>query len=176
MVTLVVEDGSNVADANTYCDLVAVRAYASARGVTLSDDDSVLTAIVVKSMDYIESFRKEFQGNKTNSPGVDGTLIVPQPLQWPRTNVRIDDFDFPVDSIPVELKNSQCQVCIELTAGVDAMPTQVGPFVLREKVGPIETFYSEKIGTGIPEMPKVDALLAPLLKDDAGFALSTIRI
>lgn len=176
MTTLIVEDGSNVAGANTYCDLVGIRAYAAARGVTLSDDDSKLSPLVFSAMDYIESKRKEFQGSKTNYIGVDGTLLVPQPLQWPRRGVEIDNECFSEFSIPIELVNAQCQLCIELNNGVDVMPTQVGPFVLSEKIDVIETKYSETIGTGRPTIPKVDALLSVLLKDDSGFVLSTIRL
>lgn len=175
--TLILEDGSNVAGANTYCTLVEIRAYASMRGVTLSSDDSVLTPLSFQAMDYIESKRKDFQGWKSNYIGDDGTLPIPQPLQWPRRNVFIDNSEVAFNAIPVELKNAQCQLCIELANGVDLMPTSTGQFVKMEKVGTIETQYSETIGTtGIPTLPKVDVLMEPLLNDGGDFTITTVRI
>lgn len=174
--TLIVEDGSNVAGANSYSDLVGIRAYASARGVTLSDDDSVLEPLAFQAMDYIEAKRKDFQGKKTNYVGADGSLPIPQPLQWPRCGVFIDDEPFSQYAIPVELVNAQCQLCIEFTNGIDAMPTIAGPFVTSEQVDVLKTTYSETIGTGAPTMQKVDALLSVLLRDDSGFVLTTVRL
>jgi hypothetical protein len=175
-VALIIEDGSNVAGANSYCDLATIRAYALARGVTLSAVDDSLNAHALKAMDYIEALRKQFQGCKSNYPGDDGSLPVPQPLQWPRRGVLIDNYPVEFNVIPQELKNAQCQLCIELFNDVDLMPTQTGQFVLREKVGSLETQYSETIGTSGPTLSKVDSLLSILFKDDSGFALTTVRI
>ena len=48
---LVIEDGSRVAGANSYVTLAEARAFASARGVTLSAVDATLEPFVIKAFD-----------------------------------------------------------------------------------------------------------------------------
>lgn len=154
---LTVEDGTGVAGANSYASLATLRAYASARGVTLPADDAALEAFALLGMDYLEGLRGRYQGAKTDPT---------QPLQWPRYPVVIDGADFPSDAIPVELVNALCRLCIEQHAGVDLSPTRTGAFIIEDTTGPITTKYSEKLGGGAgspPDMPAVDALLSPLL-------------
>ncbi len=168
--TLIVEDGSIVANANSYADLDYIKAYALARGATLSIDDAVIEQQVAIAMDYIEGKRNEYQGIK-----VDST----QSLQFPRDYLIIDGFDFDSTSIPKELKNALSQLIIEQTNGIDILPTSDEPAIKKETVGPISTEYAVNIGSIIkPSIPAVDLLLAPLLKNvsTSGFALTTIRV
>lgn len=168
---LTVEDGTGVAGANSYASLATLRAYASARGVTLPASDPALEAFALLGMDYLEGLRGRFQGAKTDPT---------QPLQWPRYPVVIDGADFPSDAIPVELVNALCRLCMEQHAGADLSPTKTGAFVTEETVGPITTKYSEKLGGGAgspPDMPAVDVLLAPLLTvGKVGFGFTTVRV
>lgn len=166
---LVIEDGTLVASANSYVTVAQARAYASARGVTLSTIDATVEQNLIAAMDYLEAQRAKFQGSKVSAT---------QSLQWPRNDVLIDCNEVASTVIPNELKNVQIQLAIEVSKGVDLMPTRQGAFVKLEKVGPIETQYSERIGTGLtPDMTAVDALLAPLFKACVqGFALSSVRV
>jgi hypothetical protein len=165
--TLVIENGTNVANANSYTTLAEIRAYALARGVTLPAVDATLEIAAIKAMDYLESIRAQYQGLKTYST---------QALQWPRTGVWIDNVEFPSTSIPKLLKDAQCQLCIELNNGIDIMPTSTGYGIKREKVDLIETEYDVNIGTSISYMRAVVALLDPLLKVFKGFSLSALRV
>ncbi|MGH8711234.1 MAG: DnaT-like ssDNA-binding protein [Burkholderiales bacterium] len=170
--TLIVEDGSIVANANSYVSLVDARAYALARQFVLPVGDVILEAYLIQAMDYLESKRFEYQGSK-----VDPAL---QTLQWPRQKVKIDcqiDF-FPIDKIPLELKQAQSRLAVELTAGTVLFPTKPASFVVREKIGPIETEYSEKIGIFSQQVIlSVDALLLPLFSAcGSKFALYSIRV
>lgn len=167
---LIVEDGSIVADANSYVDLVFARAYADARGLSLPTDDTELEQQLIASMDYLEAQRARYQGDKTDP--------LNQELQWPRTGVYIDCVAFPSDEIPKELKNAQCQLAVEVNSGVALFPTQEGAFITREKVGPLETEYSEKIGTTAqPSISSVDVLLEPLFFPcGQKYTLTSLRI
>jgi len=167
---VIVEDGSIVANANSYIDEAYARAYASARGVTLPVDDAELDILLIKAMDYLEGKRAEYQGDKTDP--------LNQELQWPRTDVKIDCVEIDADFMPKELKQAQAQLSIELFNGIDIQPTQSGGFVKKEVVGPIETEYSEKIGVSItPTITAVDALLAPLFSEcGQRFSLRTLRV
>lgn len=166
--TIIVEDGSIVANANSYVTVAEARAYATARGVTLGVD-AVVEAALISAADYTESKRAQYQGEKV-SPD--------QELQFPRFNVFVDGFEIAPTAIPKTLKNAQMQLVIESSEGVDLMPTQTGQFVTEETVGPITTKYSDKAGLdGVkPQMTAVDALLEPLYKKgNSGAFLTTYR-
>lgn len=81
--TIIVENGTNVANANSYLSLADIRAYALNRGVTLSPVDATLEPMVFKSMDYIESVGANYQG----TPTYTAPDYTPQALQWPRSAI-----------------------------------------------------------------------------------------
>jgi len=164
---LIVEDGTVVANANSYQTVAEITAYALARGVTLTGDIEVLA---IQAMDYLEAQRARYQGNKVEP------LV--QELQFPRYNVYIDCVLFPSDEIPKELQNAQNQLVIELHNSVDILPTSEEAFITEEKIGPITTKYSDTVRTSIePTMTAVDALLEPLFfACGQKFALTTLRV
>ena len=164
--SLVVEDGTGVEAASSYVDVVYARAYATARGVTLSATDATLDQYLIKAMDYLESLRDRYKGKKT-----DPTYS----LQWPRTGVTIDSTPIDSDVIPAELKQAQVQLAMAIQAGNDLMPTATGEaFITQDTIGPITTKYSEGVSTsGIPIVRAADALLAPLL--NGSNAITTSR-
>lgn len=167
--TLIVEDGSNVTNANSFCDLTFIKQFANDRGITLGSD-AVIEDQSFKAMDYLEGKRKEYQGIKTYPD---------QFLQFPRMYVLIDDLAFPQNSIPIELKKAQSQLIIEQTNGVNILPTMSDAPIKKETVGPISTEYAVSNGDiNQPVLTAVDLFLQPLLKvqSSSGFALTTIRV
>lgn len=161
---LIVETGAIVDNANSYVDLAYARAYATARGLTLSAVDATLEAQLITAMDYLESLRSQYQGAKIGG------------LQWPRYGVFIDGVELASNTIPRELKDAQCRLAFEVSNGVDLMPTTSGKFAKREKVGELEVEYSEGLSTSQqPSFTVVDNLLAPLLKQGS-FRLTTLRV
>lgn len=154
--TLVVEDGSIVEDADSYTTLSSARTYLSKRGLSLATDDAAADIQLRKAFDYLESLRSVYKGSKAESG---------QQTQWPRKDVWIDCEEFASDAIPTSLRQAQAMIAANIQAGIDIMPTSDGsPFIVRDKVGPIETQYSEMVATsGVPIMRGVDALLEPLL-------------
>ena len=167
---LIVEDGSIVANANSYISLVDARAFADSRGIVISTDDTIAEQQLLKSMDYLEAQRARYQGEKTEP--------LTQELQFPRENMQIDCVDFPSDEIPKELWQAQVYLAVEVESGVELMPTTEGGFVTFEKVGPLETKYSEKIGTNQqPSFQSVNVLLDALFYPcGQKFALSSVRV
>lgn len=152
---LIVEDGTIVDNANSYASLDTIKAYALNRGITLGTDSEIETQ-AFKAMDYIESKRNKFKGSKQTQN---------QPLQFPRIDVVIDDFELPINTIPNELTCVECQLIIEQKNGIDIMPTQDEAAVTSEKIGPMQTDYAVNPGNYLsPFMPIVDGLLAPLFK------------
>lgn len=164
---LTVETGANVENANSYNSISDIREYAAVRGFSLPSSDSELEPLSFQAMDYLESKRDRFQGYKSNAN---------QALQFPRLGMIIDGQEFPGNAIPKELKQAQCRLIVELHKGVDIMPTREGAQVKREKVGAIETEYSERVGSVEPTLTAVDALLSPLFKSSfVGMSLQSVR-
>lgn len=156
---IIVEDGSGVANANSYVSVADAQAWLEVRGLSFtSEDDAVIGAFLIQAMDFLESFRAQFKGAKTSST---------QSLQWPRANVYIDNVEVDDDVIPVELVNALVQLAYEAQT-VDLQPTATGQEVLKEKVGPIETEYAES-GRSVsrPRLTKVMSFLEPLLVNSA---------
>lgn len=156
-ILIIVEDGSNVLNANSYQTVATVRAYALERGVVLSADDDEVAAQLIQSTDYLETKACEYQGSITYPD---------QSLQWPRTGVYLNCSDtmFPEDSIPKQMLKAQAQLTMAIAEGFVLQPN-VSPqdYVTEEKVGPITTKYADPVQVGIsPIFTSVDALLAPL--------------
>lgn len=168
-INIIVEDGSNVAGANSFVTVAEVRLYALERGFTLSTDDDTVAAQLINAKDYLESFAECYKGEMTSDT---------QPLQWPRWGVCIfGGVEFPSDSIPDRLKWAQCEAVIVQFNGFELMPSYTAQdYVTEETVGPITTKYADPISVGIsPSFPKIDYLLSSLKKSNAG-SLFTVRV
>lgn len=167
---LIVEDGTGVANANSYGDLVGARAYASVRGITLSADDAVLSAQMINAMDYLNGL--SFTG---------ATLTDTQVLSWPRRCVYYSSGAvYPTNVVPVGIVSAQYQLVIEQFNGIGLQPSTDwkadGGFVVEDKTDVLMTKWSESVGVGqMPTMPKVDSLLAPFLVG-GGNRLRCVRI
>lgn len=147
---LIIEDGNEVANANSYVSVVDAKIYMTNRGVTLPSD-ALIEQYLILAMDYIESKASRFQGTKTTTS---------QSLQWPRNDVYIDGTLLSNSTIPSELIDAETRLCLEQVNGVNILPTMEGAFIKRDKVGPIETEYSDKFGTGnVPNMTYVNDLM-----------------
>ena len=165
---IVVEDGTGVVDANSYISVDEVKAFAALRGIALPAADGDIEILLIKAMDFIESYRDEFKGVKTVSD---------QSLQWPRIGVQVDGYDISEAVIPKVLKDAQCQLATDANTQ-DLMPTGTGREVIGEKVDVIEVTYATTGNTTVsPDFVKAKALLSPLLSTGgSGFALVTNRV
>lgn len=155
---LIIENGTGVANANSYGDLADCRDYATARGVTLGSDADVTVKLILAT-DYLEAL--EYVGRK---------VLNSQALSWPRQCVQFDfDTPFPTNQIPANLILAQYQLVIEQANGIIIQPSTdyagQGGFIIEDKTGPLDTKYSERIGvTSEPLTPKVTSLLRGLVR------------
>lgn len=167
-VVIIVEDGSGVADANSYITVADARIYAANRGVTLSDDDDTVATQLVRSFDYIETKECEFQGVRVYAESA-----------FPRVGVIINGVEIAEDAIPKLLIAAQVQTVMALAGGIDILPNFVAAdYVTEEKVGPLTTKYADPLAVGMgPKLGAVDAMLAPLFGQCAsGFEVKTVRV
>lgn len=99
---LIKEDGSIVANANSYANATDADAYQANRGRTAWAEATaeVKDAALVRATDYIEGrFALSFVGDRINDV---------QTLSWPRTGARYPTTgnDFPIDEVPVDVLNA----------------------------------------------------------------------
>ncbi len=104
MATIVIEDGSNVAGANSYITEAELATYALDRGVTIAAADTKV--LLIESIDYLESLN--YKGFKR---------FTDQVLQWPRLDVIVDDLLLDSDVIPTLLKDGQAEVALAIDSG-----------------------------------------------------------
>ena len=128
MATIIVENGTVVAGANSYVSEAGLLDYAASRGVNLTGATDVL---IIKAMDYIES--RPFIGDKHREA---------QPLQWPRDEVYIDRYYIERETIPKELKNGVYTAALAIDAALDPLRI-VERATKREKVDVIEVEYMD---------------------------------
>ena len=176
MPTLVVEDGTVVANANCYVDLTYVRAYADNRGLDVSSRDTLLKQHIIAATDYLEARRFEYGGYKTSTT---------QSLQFPRTDLVMDKVvTVDKNTIPENLKMAQAQLCVEQALGNPLFPlpdASTGGQVTQETVAAITVKYSETVSAGSKyrgiTFASVEVLLESMFSDGCTDSfLNTIRV
>ena len=161
-ITLIVEDGSNVANANTFGDLAGFKVWADNRNISYPDDDEETKAHLIKAMDYIESKESQFKGYRSYSD---------QPLSFPRENIRINGINVG-GAIPLQVISAQYQLAVDsIAAGTEGLnPSTDGRFVTRKKIeGAVEVEFSERGGSGSsPNYVRAEQTLSFLYRNGSG--------
>lgn len=164
---LEVEDGSIVAGANSFVTRAEIIAYASARGITLADDETT-DVLGIKAMDYLWTLC--FKGDQ----------VAESEVPFPRTGlVEGDTEPTYVHTIPRGVKMAQQQLAVDVHNGVDLTPSgnAAEGALKRSKVGPIEDeFFAPGVTTldGSDPLTVANAWLAPHLCA-GGMRLTTMR-
>jgi hypothetical protein len=127
--TIIVEDGSIVANADSYVSVADYESWADAREIEY--DSSVIESQILRAMDYIETLR--FIGQKSTKA---------QPLQFPRVGVVVDGFELDYNEIPQQLKKAVFESVKAESEGLSQL-ANIERTTLREKVGEIEVQYAE---------------------------------
>lgn len=154
--TLIVEDGSQVEDANSYVTLAEFRSYAAARGVDVPADDGEAEAMLVKAVDYLESFAARFVGERVSRT---------QSLSWPRASVTIEGFTWGPTEIPRQVLSAQLALGAEIAQGQDPFNPPAALPVVRERVDTIEVEYANpgavhKVSATAPSRAIINTLLS----------------
>lgn len=154
-VTLTVETGAIVANANSFVDEQQIVTYAANRGVALpfaSDTEKDAVAVLgIQAADYLRIMPWK------------GEVVDPdQTMPWPRKNMNTTPV-FPEDKVPTQVIEAQLQLALLASAGTVLIPSSSGTgFLVKEEIGPIKMTYSEKVGiltNGLPIFPGIAALL-----------------
>lgn len=162
---LIVEDGSGIANADSYCSLAEASAYHADRGNTLwatGMSDTEREQALRRGTEYmVQVYRDLWAGSRKT---------IAQSLDWPRYEVPIKDSPtgygaFPSyyadDEVPLAVRQA-CAVMAFKAASGDLAP-DVGTPVKREKVGPIEVEYQDGARQTV-RYQVLDNMLAPFLR------------
>ena len=95
---LIIEDGSQVANANSYVNDAEYTAYATLKGLTVGETAEIRELELLRAIDYLQGFESSMQGTRASST---------QGVSFPRYNVVLYSYLLASDFIPKELKNSQ---------------------------------------------------------------------
>lgn len=160
--TFVLEDGTGLADANSYGSFAGYVAYWADRGVTVTELQAVVEPALVRATDYLDQ-RYPWKGSRLTSE---------QALQWPRACAYGEPtFEAPcgvtLDGVPAQV----VRACYELASRAISADLAPDPTVdasgqtvvsSRKKVGPIEVETAFNGGGSSPwvkSYPEVDAIL-----------------
>ena len=157
--SIIVETGSLVSDANSYVDVDYCDTFCENMGLTEwaggSDDEK--EAAILRAMAYVED--KPFGGCKASSDSA---------LRWPRSGLADRDGNW-IDSdvIPDGLQKAVAMAAYEeLVSPRCLMPNLAREdFIVYETIGPMSTTY-ERFKTK-PVFPMIDAYLKGLLDNDS---------
>lgn len=151
--TLVVEDGSGLTNANAYVSV----ADADARHTLLGNSawtgsNSVKEAAIARATVYMEqAYRTSWNGCRVK---------LDQALSWPRFDVYLDGWYLASDSVPDDIANACADLALRALS--DDLNADLTRAVVRKKIGPLETEY-DRASPQSKRFRAVDMALAPYL-------------
>lgn len=164
---LIVEDGTNVAGAESYVTLAEANTYFSNRGspsAWTSLSDAVKEQYLREATDYIEAYYAlRWKGRRDEDD---------QPLAWPRRGVDDQDgYAIDSDTIPQKLKNAQFEAALRRATDGDLLPDIETPGDVKVEdvqAGPVRSRLEYAGGASqLPQYSKVHYQLLPLLRSSS---------
>lgn len=164
--SIVVEEGAGLSNAESYCSVADADAYHAARGRT---DWAALTTLQKESSlrvatDYMErTFGTRWRGRVTSAS---------QALSWPRVGAQRQGFPgfLSSNSVPDLVRNACAELALASSV-IDLssdLTSEASGAVIKEKVGPIEVTYAEGVSrSASTSFSTINGMLAPLLASGA---------
>ena len=150
---LIIEDGSNVPNANSFNTDVELVNYAGARGLELPDTEADRDVLQILAMDFITDNEDDMQGYRVTSD---------QELSFPRTGVVVNGFLNESDKIPATLKKAQNEASIAAYTQT-LLTNSTTNNIQKEKVDVIETSYFKGGSISKARLDRVWNYLNPVL-------------
>ena len=132
---LIVENGSQVAGAESYASVADASTYFTARAnaawAALASD-ALREAALRQACDYIEAvYGLRWKGER---------VAITQALSWPRDGVVVDGVELSTTAIPAALMRANIELALKASAG--ELLSDQGAQVISETVGPISVTYA----------------------------------
>lgn len=167
--SLITEDGSGLADAESYASVNDADTYLGNRLLTLWATMSTAEkeASLRRGTDYItQMYRPRWAGLRMTST---------QALDWPRYDVPRADSPlgyYLTTVVPTEVKAACCEMAFKAAFG--ELNGELGQAKTSVQVGPMKTDYAQG-STAAKRYPAIDQLLRPMLAAGGGGAITMVR-
>jgi hypothetical protein len=151
---IIVEDGSNIANSNSYDSIANIDSYCFLRGYTswepLSEEDK--EAAIHRAMNYLEA--KSWMGMASSET---------QSLAWPRTGVYYRGYLLGSDVIPKALKSALAEASYRESVNPSILLPDLerGGAIKRKKIDVLETEWFNG-ASNETQFTAIDSLLAGL--------------
>lgn len=161
--SIVVEDGTGLANAESYASVATADAYWAARSnpAAWSSLDVVGKETNLRTAtEYLVRYSGRWRGSRVSAT---------QALDWPRACVTVDRVTLPNNAIPVQLQRAVCELALKAASG--PLTVDEGAQVKAEAIGPLSTTYAD----GARQQTRyaaVEAMLAPLLRNSGGITVT----
>jgi hypothetical protein len=152
---LIIEDGTQVANSNSFVTDLEYTTYAALKGLTIGVDAPAREIDLLAGMDYILSREETLQGFRVSST---------QSVMYPRIGVWLFGYSVASDFIHDYVKNSQMEAAAYNTSGTLLSNTQTTN-KMKEKVDVIEVEYFKGGSRSNVNLQRVDTYLIPLMED-----------
>lgn len=165
--SLIVEDGSLVANSNTYVSRAEYIAYALARGVTIQDNTTTDTQLI-KASTYIDSKETMLKGWKRDRD---------QSMSYPRNNLLLEGYSWDNNEIPRQVIVAQMQLTLDINEGIDLYnrPQDTGSGIKRKRVeGVVDVEFAVKESDKLTKQASSMAFMS-LLMENNGLTIALQR-
>lgn len=163
---IIVEDGTGLADADSYVSVEDARSIAAKRGIVLTASDVELESQLVQAADRLNAYEDRFMGMRTSTA---------QALSYPRTGSFRFGSSLDSAAIPRELKLAQVQIAGMLNDGLSVWYDGESQGVKSETISVLSVTYADTKAdsVGNPDLPQIEAILIGLFAmPSANFILS----
>jgi len=160
--TLIVEDGSIVAGANSYTSLVDARDFLGSIGYQLNIDDAIAEQQLIRGFAYINSFETSYQGCRVSAT---------QEGSFPRIGVYLNGFPVESNTIPSQIIQAQCLAAYEENQESGSLfPSGSQQTITSEEVvGAIKVSYADNgLDSNSKSFAYINSLLNGLFKNATG--------
>jgi len=166
---LIVEDGSQVTNSNSYSTRAEYIAYAASIGVTIADTVAADEQLI-KAAGYIDNHEQNLSGVRVERD---------QSMAYPRSGLYISGWYWSTSEIPGDVKKCQLLYALSINDGEDLYnrTSSTNAPVKREKIeGAVEVEYSvnEKTLSSATKNLEADFILNKLLKS-GGISVQLVR-
>jgi hypothetical protein len=163
--SLIIENGTIVPNANSIATAAEMKTYADLRGLAIPSVESEQESLLILAMDYLKTLEKRMKGTRTD---------VDQTLPEPRQNVWLFGQTVGANTIPIQYKNAQIEAAIAANT-VTLLTNDSIEDIKREKLDVLETEFFEGGGWAVARLDRVDAAIEPLMASGGGFG-RTVRV
>lgn len=163
--TLTVEDGSEVAGAESYITVADALTYHDNLGnntwATITEEQQ--EQALRRATNYmLQAYGSKWQGVR---------MTATQSLDWPRSGVYAHGFAVATDAVPVAVQNACAELALKAAAG--ELLSDKKRAKIRVKVDVIETEY-DRFASHATKYEAVEAILAPYFKNVGGVEMVRI--